>query len=279
MSVGLWETWRDRCQRCNLETAWRLVERSRGAERMAFGSAWALRSSIPVDQTNYLWVVEPPVDAARLITEARAFFAYRPWKLVCEEARAGPLASALEGTTMTHRRGSPGMILKELPSATPSMQGLEVRVADTPKSYHDFLRTASRGFSIPLFGLRAVLPRGPSTDGPGPLLRYLVGYASGRPVATAGIGVSEGVVVVHFVSSLPAARRHGYGRMMTSAALSLGRELGGEIGFLQASEMGESVYAKMGFVTVADFPEWLQGLTGYGKLRAYGGMFRLMLGV
>lgn len=47
--------------------------------------------------------------------------------------------------------------------------------------------------------------------------------------------------------------RDGTSTALTSAALRAGRERGLRVGTLQASELGESVYRRMGFATVAEY--------------------------
>ena len=44
-----------------------------------------------------------------------------------------------------------------------------------------------------------------------------------------------------------AFRRRGIGELLTWETLRAGRDLGCEVGVLQASEMGKPIYARMGF--------------------------------
>jgi ribosomal protein S18 acetylase RimI-like enzyme len=66
-------------------------------------------------------------------------------------------------------------------------------------------------------------------------------------VATACAWVSDGCVGIFNVATTPAHRRRGYGRAVTEHAVRAGFAAGADLAWLQASELGASVYASMGF--------------------------------
>ncbi|GAA3436888.1 GNAT family N-acetyltransferase [Kutzneria kofuensis] len=74
----------------------------------------------------------------------------------------------------------------------------------------------------------------------------------GRIVGTAEAWISHDVVTVYFVGTQPGFRRQGIGTAVTAAALAAGRERGCRLGALTSSAMGEPVYRRMGFETVAE---------------------------
>jgi GNAT superfamily N-acetyltransferase len=80
-----------------------------------------------------------------------------------------------------------------------------------------------------------------------PSLRCFVGYLNGEPVATSARFLSNGVVGIYGVATVPAARRRGFGGAMTVAAIDDGRALGYGVAVLIATRLGEPVYRRLGF--------------------------------
>jgi predicted GNAT family acetyltransferase len=62
--------------------------------------------------------------------------------------------------------------------------------------------------------------------------------------------VRDGVAEIGFVGTVPSARGHGYGAVVTAAAAAYGFQRGATMAALQASAMGERVYRRLGFVEI-----------------------------
>jgi hypothetical protein len=77
-----------------------------------------------------------------------------------------------------------------------------------------------------------------------------LGYADGEPVACASIWMAEGVGMVGWVGTLPAARSRGLGAAVTVWATNRAFALGGDVAALQASVLGEPVYRRLGYEEV-----------------------------
>src|SRR5207244_5011426 len=78
-----------------------------------------------------------------------------------------------------------------------------------------------------------------------PGLRFWVGAADDRPVASAAAYVASGVVGVNFVATLPHERRRGYGEAVTWRATMAAPELPA---VLLARDAGRPVYARLGYL-------------------------------
>jgi hypothetical protein len=83
--------------------------------------------------------------------------------------------------------------------------------------------------------------------------RVWVGRVDGRPVTTATAYIADGFVGIYAVATAGDVRRRGYAEAVTWAATLSRPDLPAT---LQASEMGQPVYERMGYRTVAEFTVW-----------------------
>ena len=86
-----------------------------------------------------------------------------------------------------------------------------------------------------------------------PAVQLFVGRLGGRAVGTSIAIQSASASGIVAVGTLPEARRRGVGAAVSWAAVSAGAEHGHDTIVLQASPMGYSVYAAMGFRTVVPY--------------------------
>lgn len=76
---------------------------------------------------------------------------------------------------------------------------------------------------------------------------YYLALLDGEPVASSALTLAAGVAGIFSVATLEGARGRGIGAAVTMAPLLAARDRGYAVGVLQASEMGYSIYARMGF--------------------------------
>lgn len=79
------------------------------------------------------------------------------------------------------------------------------------------------------------------------LSRRYIGYVNDVPVATSVLVLHAGVAGIYAVSTLEAYRQRGIGAAMTRLPLLDAHVLGYQVGTLQATQMGEPIYRRLGF--------------------------------
>jgi predicted GNAT family acetyltransferase len=77
----------------------------------------------------------------------------------------------------------------------------------------------------------------------------------GRTVATSMSFAEAGVLGVYGVSTVPEARRNGFGTRLTEAALAFAAGLPA---VLQPSSMAEPMYRRLGFERFGTFRTWVR---------------------
>jgi len=83
---------------------------------------------------------------------------------------------------------------------------------------------------------------------------FYLAYFNNQPVATALNVIQDKTVGVYFITTLESFRGQGIGKKTTVFALEKAKQLGAKIAHLQATELGEPVYKKVGFRKMCDIP-------------------------
>jgi GNAT superfamily N-acetyltransferase len=147
----------------------------------------------------------------------------------------------------------PGMAMRPPAQVPPPPPGLAI-VPVTGADF-DLWTSTITGTGIPADVVTALFPASLTAD---PDVRLFAGLLAGRPVATSVAARSGHACGIYGVSTVPDARRRGIGTAMTWAAAGCARDWGSSAVVLQASEMGRSAYARMGFATVVRYAVFLR---------------------
>ena len=204
---------------------------------------------------NGVFVLDPRTEPADVLARAKRFFgglrrAYCVWTgdhldPAFEEAvREAGLVLLSEGT--------PQMVLgRRLPDAV-TTPAVTLRSVDDDRTRRDYITVLQRSFT-PSQGTPPEVLEGNFRDLDtvhGPHTRAVVAYVGDVPAAGAFVLVSHGVASVQYVGTVEAARGRGLGELVTRWVGNAGFDLGAQVAALQASDMGEPVYRRMGYETV-----------------------------
>lgn len=208
---------------------------------------------------NCAIVTRAPNDPDELIKRARSFFTlFAPpgqrWALNASGDLIPLVRDAAARAGMLELSRSPGMLLMPLDGDPPPVRGLRIETANDPETLRLYNDTMTAGFGGE-WAQPGILEDRTLLDAPG--LTHYIGYFNDEPVATAMRFVSHRIAGVFNVSTIPSARRRGIGAAITWRAALDGRAEGCIASYLQASDMGEPVYRRMGYRTIAEYQLWL----------------------
>jgi GNAT superfamily N-acetyltransferase len=228
----------------------KLVEHVPGAEMRAFDGAVAFATRLPISVFNGVMVLRPatPGDVeGALDWIAGLRVPHRMW--VRDDFRSTVLSLAEERRLEADPWLEPGMVLSPVPAPPDPPPGIDVRRVEDLAGLDDHVRVmtddgvpeeVARGISRPTFAFD-------------PEVQVFTAYLADRRVGTA-LAIRTGTVSgVYNVGTLSDARRRGVGTAATWAAVAAGRAWGCDRIVLQSSEMGEHLYAAMGFRTVVRY--------------------------
>lgn len=160
------------------------------------------------------------------------------------------LGQRLEAHGFGQRTESPGMAvwLPDLKGAERLPEGVTLEPVRDARTLRDWARTLTTVFEMPDFVehafVEAYAALGLTVSQP--VLHYLA-RLDGQSVATSSLFVEAGVAGIYNVAVLPAIRGRGIGGVITLAPLLDARAAGYRVGILQSSEMGYSIYERLGF--------------------------------
>ena len=206
---------------------------------------------------NAAIVTRPPADPAAAFGRAEAFFAPsdQPWALITSDVTTDAMApSGIASGRRPHP--SPGMLLHPLEGEPPPVPGLTVQAVRETTELRLYIDTMTTGFGGEPWARGEMVQTPALLEAPD--LTHYLGFVDGTPAATATRFASHRIAGVFNVSTVPADRGRGVGAALTWRAALDGRVEGCVASSLQASEMGLSVYRRIGYREVMTYQVWLR---------------------
>lgn len=149
----------------------------------------------------------------------------------------------------------PGMIARELAPPIRSLPPIECRPVCDAATRNAFAELTSIAFDIPINVALAVY--GPERAWRGDY-RGVVGLAAGKPVSIVATVSSGETVGIYSLATLPSHRNQGYGEALLRAAVAnVQSRTGSGAVVLQSTEVGHSLYQRMGFRDATKFTVYL----------------------
>ena len=147
----------------------------------------------------------------------------------------------------------PLMVRMPAPLELAPLDGVEIRPVVDAASAEDWERALVDGFPEP--ALQPVQPgcllpeQAVAVEG----WRHWVGYLNGQPVGTASAWVADHHLHVEFIATAEDARGRGIGRALTATATLAQPDLPA---MLVSSDLGRSVYERLGYRSLLRFSLW-----------------------
>lgn len=209
-----------------------------------------IRQEMPGASFNKILVLGPGPPLDRLLEMAREFYGESAFGILVEAEAGHPVEAELQARGWRVEEDEPTLVMSTIPPAPPLPPGLLIRCVDDETSLRDLHQTTTIAFGMPPELAQELAPS--LAYARDPEVAMLVGYLSGRPVATAVSFSLNAVSWVAGVCTLPEYRRRGLATALTWAALAEASRRGCQAAALNAGPESFPLYRKMGFEHVCN---------------------------
>jgi N-acetylglutamate synthase len=194
-----------------------------------------------------------PVDPAAALVAAEEVYRGTglPFGIDLEPSLHPDVRSAAEVTGLRTVESRPGMTA--VPSEVVDVPAPRGVVIGPAREHLDAVAdVATAGFGGELVTNRGFVASAVFDD---PRARIYLAWLDGRPVATVETSIDDGMLGVFGVATVPDARRTGIGAAVTAFAVR-DRAADADLAYLQSSDDGHGVYARLGFRDTSIWEVW-----------------------
>jgi GNAT superfamily N-acetyltransferase len=205
---------------------------------------------VPIPQFSGVWPMDdeaaPALEGALAELEDEGL----PYSVQVREGATPAVVDEARRLGLTKEERIPGMALHSVDLASPDVPGLQILSVATADGMAQALAVAAEGFGAPadllapIYMLEFLQLEGAA---------YYVGRVDGVDVSTAVGFAVDGTAGIFNVATPPEHRGHGYGAALTARAARDGFAAGADLAWLQSSEMGHSIYRRLGFRDVETY--------------------------
>lgn len=205
----------------------------------------AANNKAPIADFNQAALKNPRYKLTRTLERLEGFYgrAKVPFRVHALVADAG-IASELIARGYVQKPDLPCMVFDGARCEAPPVQGLEIATVRDAEGLAHFQRMAFESFGYPVeVAPLALTPELVDL----PHVTAFVGYVQGEPAACSLLITTGEMAGIYWVGTLAAHRKLGLGAALTAHAVNEGLAHGCKRACLQASPLGQPVYARIGF--------------------------------